>query len=116
MNFLTEQVKKHSAKLTTVYHVNLIAELILNSKKGIEEIITVLAPQYRTMLAGENTKTVANYPIILALTVFFIAAQSYTKNVSHLHWIVSNDSLINYLCSTKGFINTPTFFVRNPSL
>lgn len=68
------------------------------------------------MLLAENFKLVANFSPILALVGFFAYATEYTKDKSYVQFLAQNENILNYLATNKGFINTPTYFQKGPTL
>lgn len=68
------------------------------------------------MLHGENFKTVANYQSILSLAGFFAFSYEYTQDISLLKVLSENESVLAYFNTNKGFVSTPSYFQKVPTL
>jgi len=66
------------------------------------------------MLNAENLKTTVNYPMILALVGFHARASLYLSEPGAFNWIYGTD-VVGYLSSSKGYVNTLTYFQKRPS-
>jgi len=87
-SFLNEPLKKYLNKASNIWHINLFTDLMDRSAKGLEEVITTVASQFKHMLQAENFKTTVNYSQILALVGFFCSASDYLKDSSYFTWMV----------------------------
>jgi hypothetical protein len=96
--------------------VNLYTELILRSKININETISLVQHQFKTMLTGENFKSTINYSHLISLMAFFCIAYYYTNDKTYINWMVENDNIMTYISTSKGFVNTQGYLKKNLSL
>jgi len=94
-----------SIKNVTPHLVEIVNELILENKEGVEDIIKATFGPFKQRFAGENFKSFANYSFLLSLFAYFTLANG--------HEVVEEHK--GYLCSSTGFVNTDNYFQKQPS-
>ena len=53
--------------------------------------------------------------MILALVGFHARASLYLEDPSVFSWIVGTEPILTYLVTSKGYVNTATYFQKRPS-
>lgn len=69
--FLKTPLSKCIAKASNIWHVNLLTDLMIAKTKDLGESVQLAAGHFKTLLNGENFKTITTYSQILALVGFF---------------------------------------------
>jgi hypothetical protein len=113
--FLNEPLKKWITKSSNIWHFNLFTELMNQNATGLKELIATVTPHFKQFLLNENYKTHINSAQILSLVGFFCTASTYTGDASYLQALLSHEGIMQYLTTSRGFVNTLPFLQKGPS-
>lgn len=114
-DFLKSTIQKSISKASNIWHVNLLTDLMINSTKDLSESVLLAASHFKTLLTTENFKTVTTYSQILALVGFFTQSAVYLKDQTHFTWVYTNESVVSYIATHRGFVNTLSYWQKGPT-